>query len=262
MKTFFAGICASAVLIGSSNAVTVNLFPIDRGWFDSNDQSLGTTDDNYVAGEAGTEAQLQGGGGREFRNFFVFDLSGIGAGLVLGGTLKLLNPNVSEDLLGEPLPGDNDPIIGNGFYSNDPSETYAVTSYTLPGGTSVTDLVDGTPALGIYANLGTGAAYGSVVVTSLDNPSVINIGLNPTFVTDANAAAGVGRLIIGGRVTTLDGDLTDTEWVFAWTDLDPTTYTPADGKVVLTLELIPEPSSIGLAGLGVLLCAFRRRRKS
>ncbi len=261
MKTLFAGICASALLIGAGHAVTVNLFPIDRGWFDSNDQSLGTSDDSYIAGEAGTEAQLQGGGGREFRNFFVFDLSGIGAGTVLGGTLKLINPLIDESVFGDP-PGDNDPIIGNGFFSNDASETYEVTSYTLPGGTTVTDLVDGNPGLGIYGNLGTGAAYGSVVVTSLDNPSVQNIALNPTFVTDANAASGIGSLVIGGRVTTVDGDLTDTEWVFAWTDLNPLAYQPGDGGVVLTLELIPEPSSMGLLGLGVLLCAFRRRRKS
>jgi hypothetical protein len=264
MKAIIATFGLSAALVAAASGVTVNVFPVDRGWWDSNDESLGTTDDSYFAGEAGTEAQLEGAGGREMRNFFVFDLSGIGANTILGATLRMLNPNVSEIVLGEALPGDNDPIIGNGFFSGDASETYEVTDFTLPGGTTLMDLTDSLSEPGMYAALGTGASYGSIAFLNPgDNTATStfkDISLNATFLADANAEAGIGSIVIGGRVTTVDGDLTDTEWAFAWTDLNPAAYVPGDGNVVLILDLIPEPSSLGLLGLSAVLCLFRRRR--
>jgi hypothetical protein len=115
---------------GSTLKADIILNSTDTGWY-NNSGFHDSANTNYIAGDE--EAM-------EFRDFFVFDLTGI-TGPIVSAELSLFNPCF-------PFPG---------YMSPNPSETYQVTNVT----TAITTLVSSnTGATAIFSDLGTNTPYG------------------------------------------------------------------------------------------------------
>jgi len=137
---------------------------------------------NYLAGD------IAASGFSEYRNFFVFDLSGVTVP-VLGAALEIYNPS-------------DPPDPGNGYQSPDPFETYAVWEVV----TDIATLTAGGSGLtGIFDDLGGGIDFGLVDMTVADNGTLVLIPLNPNAEAAINATAG-SLWAVGGAVMTLDGN--------------------------------------------------------
>ena len=174
------------------------------------DQNGGLVTGNYLAGVCGSSDGCLGDD-LSRHDFFVFSLSGLSA-RVISATLNLFNPEASVDPgLGTPIPP--------GYISTAPSLTY--TNFDVA---SALDPVTGTSAAAnVYGDLGSGAIYGSTVVSPLNNGQFVSVTLNAAALTALNQAAG-GNFSIGGSVTS-----------------------------------VPEPISLALFGLGLGALTFARR---
>ena len=83
-KTILAGLVLFQVLgSGLSQAATITLDAVDNGQYQNNGSHI-PTNPNYVA--------IADNLGTAFRNFFVFDLSGV-SDPIIGATLRLYNPS-------------------------------------------------------------------------------------------------------------------------------------------------------------------------
>lgn len=162
-----------------------------QGWIHSSGfQIPGNT--NYLVGYAGNE----------YRDFFVFNLSGV-SGNIFGATLRI---NVA------------------GYESMDPFETVEFYDVTTP----VSTLADGSGGPAAYADLGTGTFYGSVTITGADGYQTIDIPLNAEGVAAVRSALG-GDFAIGGAMSTYNDNL---EYVFG----DSMNFT---AQLILTTDTTP-----------------------
>ena len=169
--------------IGAAETLTIDW--VDSGWWDANGFH-NAANKNYIAGFAG---------GRELRNFFVFDLSAVEQPIV-DAELRLFNPS-------------------NGYLSPDPTETYSV----FDVGTPIPELrASGTGRFDIFEDLGSGLELGSTVVSPADNGQIVTVEFNETAVDYLNAHRGE-LAAVGGAVTTIEG--TQTQIVFAFTGAAP-----------------------------------------
>jgi hypothetical protein len=222
---------AQAVLVGlfllvcnfSASAATLNVPAIDRGWYDITG-SHNPFNDNYAVGDdrgyglCGATTCFN-----DYRNFFVFDLSGV------------TQPISSAKLaLNVPLAA---------YESSDPSENYELHDVVTP----IAALIDGTGGVAAHADLGSGVVYGSRTMTAADMESVVEITLNSSAVSALNSTHGLFG--IGGSLTTLD-DLVNNEYTFAVTNFEKISQ--------LRLTLVPEPSTrILLAIAAISLLGYR-----
>jgi hypothetical protein len=218
---FGLGVLVWGVAGGATNALTLGLSAIDSGFYNDLGDHVSTAT-SYIVGADPVRLDR--------RNFFVFDLSGVPAGeIVVSATLRLEMPVT-------------------GYLSPDPSETYVLHDVSMP---IVTLRAGGIGVPGAFADLGSGAVYGTRALGSGDNGTLVEISLTPAAIADLNAALG-GLIAIGGALTTLRGQFID-EFAFG------STFT---GGEVRQLELVttPEPSPIALllGGLGGLAWARRR----
>lgn len=160
------------VALGSlSNGESVTLNAFDSGWWDS----TGFHDefnDNYIT------ALLSG---LEYRDFFVFDLSGV-AQQIAAAELRVFNPY-------------------DGFFSPDPTETYSLFDVSTPLGSLE---ASGGGQTDIFNDLGTGTNYGSQVVSPADNGQFVSVSLNSAGLAALNASLG-GQTALGGALTSLSG---------------------------------------------------------
>ncbi|MCD4727115.1 MAG: PEP-CTERM sorting domain-containing protein [Pirellulales bacterium] len=210
------------LLVGIAQAETVTLDASDRGWYLQDNSDTGHHDPdvhNYMVGRY--TATLTS----EFRNFYVFDLTDI--------TDNITSATLKVNVLG---------ITG--------SETYEL--YHVE--TSVGDLTAGGSNLGdIFADLGSGTAYGSREILYSEADTYVEISLDADFLSDANDASGM--FAIGGALTTLDTGTAD-EYVFGYYGERSLSYSQ------LVVETIPEPGTIVLLLTGVAaMFAFTRGRR-
>ncbi|HEY1339918.1 MAG TPA: hypothetical protein VGF59_20540 [Bryobacteraceae bacterium] len=151
-------------------------------------------------------------GPAEFRNWFHFDVPAL-TGSVVSAQLE----------------------INAGTYdSPDASETFQATAI---------------PSIFAFGDLGTGTVYGSRAFTAADNAQNVLIDLDAAAVA---AISGGNPFLVGGRLTTLSGQTSADEALFATTGLQGL-------LIITTTEDLPEPAAWMLAAAGLLaLVAFRR----
>ena len=103
----------------------------------------------------------------------------------------------------------------------------------------------------IYEDLGTGTSYGEFEI-SVDGLStdILSFDLNDSFIADINNAAG-GWLSVGGRLLTPGSPSGGGEGVFGNSHIE-------DGVQRLVVEVIPEPLTLFLFGVGGLALVRRR----
>jgi len=110
-------------------------------------------------------------------------------------------------------------------------------------------------SLSIYDDLGSGVSYGEFEILSEGlSTDVLSFELNAAAIADINAGKG-GWFSIGGALLSFGSPVgSGTEGLFGSSE---------DGGVQrLVLEVIPEPGTLFLFGIGVLLVRMRSRIKA
>ncbi|MGC4043409.1 MAG: hypothetical protein QM758_06360 [Armatimonas sp.] len=216
-----------AALVGltltmASSVRAADLAPTLSGWFDVSGSSARYYDDFGVV--ADNQNYFVGGlGGWEFRNFFVFDLTGVNS-MITDACLELYNPCLTKD--------DDD-----GYYG-DSTETFQLTSTSTAAG-QLGSVYAPFSASGqaIFNTLGTGTGFGSLVASAADNGQTMELDFNGAGLAYLNAHLGQ-KVVFSGRLTTLGGDYD--QFLFAYTN--PTggsPYLPSTPQVSLNMSLAP-----------------------
>lgn len=218
-----------ALALGGSPvaAAPLTLDAVDSGQYRSTGEHL-FLNQNYQTGVFETI---------ERRSFFVFDLSSV-TGTINSATLRLFNPEVSQFL--------------HGYVSPDPTETLNLFDVT----TDVDSVTLGLGGVAAFDDLGSGALYGTRVVSAADNGTVIEIALNATAIAALNAATGLFAL--GGALGTIDG--TADQYVFGFS----MTAFVADHTRELVLDVagVPEPALTMLLMAGAAAYGSARVRQT
>ena len=207
MSVVVVGMAASAA---EAQVITRNTS--DRGWYGV----LGLHDSvnkNYNVGNFTADRY-------PLRNFFVVNLSGV-TDTILSARLLLQNPS-------------------DGFLSPEGTETYSLFDSTTP----IAELsASQSNRTDIFADLGSGAVFGTIVATSALNGSNVSISLNAAGLASLNAARG-GLWSVGGAITTINGAPGQSrEYLFGFTN----DASAADGLTRLELT-IPSPTAAGVLG--------------
>ena len=197
----------------AAHAVPITIDSTDSGWY--NDAGLhNPVNTNYIAG------LCSNCGGPVFRNFFVFDLSGISG--VTSATLRL----------------DTATVETAGLYSL--WDVVTDVSTLVTGGTGLT---------GIYDDLGMGAAFGEIFIDADQDDQIIDIVLSSAAISSINASPG-GLWALGGSY---DSTLSA---FFASFGSNLTRQLIVDNEPTS----VPEPNTIALVGLGLVALRFTRRK--
>jgi hypothetical protein len=217
----------AALAAGRAWAVPIVLDASDSGSYRANGLHNPNIE-NHITGQFN---------GVENRSFFVFDVSGV-SGTIQAATLRLFNPEVSAFL--------------HGYVSPDPTETLNIYDVSTPAA----DVVGNTAGVAGFADLGSGALYGSRVVSASDNGTVVEIALGPAALADLNNAS--GPFVLGGALGTISGSAD--QYVFGFSVAD--FVEDHTRQLVLQVRAVPEPPvALLLVGLtlGLMACAQRGR---
>jgi len=158
----------------------------------------------------------------DHRSFFTFDLSSLSLP-VISATLELTRFN---------------------YVSYEDSETLGLFDISTDAVTLNNNV--GTSE-SIYDDLGSGISYGEFEILR-EGTDVLSFELNAAAIGDINAAKG-GWFSIGGALLSGSVSQLETQYFFG--------YSHDGGVQRLVLEVVPEPATFVLLGLGVLL--FRMR---
>lgn len=179
---------------------------------------------NYLAGYIGNE----------YRNFFVFDLTGV-IQPIASATLNLSLPGV-------PRPG---------YDSPDPSGNFELHDVV----TSISSLTAGTGGVAAFNDLASGVVFGDRSITNADAGTVVDIPLNASAIAAMNSNHGL--FAMGGSVTTLTTPPAyPAEAVFAFTGA-----TGFSDTSQLRLTFVPEPTGAALTANFAMIFGMWRSRK-
>ncbi len=220
-------ILACMLMISQAHADVITIDYTDSGWW----SSLGVhsaDNQNYLLGDSG---------GYVFRNFFVFDLSGV-TGTIINASLKIYNPSIND-------------APGNG--QSGPLRTFAIFDVS----TSIAALTTtGFGQFGIFDDLGTGTNLGNN-----NGPQV-----NGTIVTTSFNAAGLAYIQSGsGGLIAFGGsyvDATMNNYLFGYGGNNLNHVRQLE---ITTAEVtaVPAPAGVVLAGMCIVSIAgfFMLRRR-
>ena len=230
-------ICALCSLPAFASAAPITLDASDTGWYNLTGIQQPRVD-NYLVGDPTSDLASA-----EFRNFFVFDLSAL-SGTFSSALLRVWNPSLAAG-------GDTD-----GFGSPDPTETYELHEVS----TSVVSLLDRSGGTSVFDDLGDGAVFGSYTASLADNGTFVEILLNGAGLAALNDHV-AGFFALGGAISTLNNDTTDSERLFAASGSIQGGVPPSRVSVVLTPVAVSEPGALVLAMMGLAVLAWMRMRK-
>lgn len=223
----------TAFIVSTSvNAESITIWSSDNGWY-KYDGTHFPDNNNIITGQTKADAFSPG---EEYRSFLYFDLSSISGYTVTSATVTYVAGNGN---------------IGDGG-STETIELYDVSS-------DVSNLLSG-GGVSVFADLGTGNSYGSVVIdasTGYVPMPEVSVNLNTTALTDLNLLlSGVGTdFAIGTALTSIDGNINETLW--GSSDLQ------SAASLTLQVNAIPIPAAIWLFGSGLLgLIGIARRKRS
>jgi hypothetical protein len=230
------GLALLAVLASTAQAQIVHyLNSTDRGRYSEFGTHIAADHDSYLAGQVLFT---------EFRNYLSFDASSVTAP-VTAASLRLFLPNGS--------------FLNDSFSSPHANETFTIYDVS----TSLASLsAFHIGATSIYNDLGSGVSFGSTLISDSNEGTFIEIALDAAFLSYINAGNDVFAL--GGAITSLNGIRNQ----FAY--FNSGTGNPSDGRTQLVLTTadpsqgnvaVPEPSTYGLIGAGVLLAGVALRRR-
>jgi hypothetical protein len=191
---------------------------------------------NYVAGVSA---------GVFYRDFFVFDLTGLPSGTISSATLNIYNP-------GKTAGG-----LGNGYQGPHATESLLVGSV----GTAISLLSSGTGGAGVFSDFAAGTLWGAQTVNSADEGAWVRVGLNASFMSTADTILGNGSIALAGH---LAGDVgfTQNTFIFGFSGLpNGASYSPVP-ELILDVEPVPEPSTLALGAFGALLGVVLRGVRS
>ena len=233
---FVIGATIGLLLAVEARASELVLSAVDSGWYDADGrQGTSANSQNYIAGTLG--------GPLEYRNFFVFDLSGV-EGPISSAVLRAYNPSFQ-------VPGDT----ANGFASLAPFETYELFDVD----SSIPAMLTSTAGVSFFDDLGSGQSYGSYSVSAAQNGSVISFQLSGTALADLNASSGF--FAIGGALTSLAFGPTQ-EHIFAFTAGYYGSSSVSNNTRELVLTIIPEPATATLVMLGFATLGIKSRSRT
>jgi hypothetical protein len=236
-RTVLISVAALFLSIGQAGATVYNLSFVSAGWY----SDLGDHDPSNRSHLTG-EIFIPGPRGEAFfRSFYTFTLPVI-TGTIVSVEFDAFNPDF-------------------GFSSGDPNETLGIFDVTTPAGSLNTLHAQGDPlGMAVFADLGTGAQYGSRVVSNADNNNTVTVTLNASAFA-ALTAAGPGLFALGGALTTLNPS-PSTEFVFAGTEgaLGPDVR---NIHLIITTQAnsVPEPATLALLGAAMAGMGWSRRRR-
>jgi hypothetical protein len=171
------------------NGGSVVLSATDKGWYD-NTGFHQAGNPNYAVGQC----QNCGPGVSAFRDYFVFDLSGV-SGPITDATLSIGNPPNGFHVLKV-----SNPSAG---YDVGPPALWTLYDVSTPIGSLTADQ---TSATSIFTDLGTGVSFGSKLVTGALNAMQVMLSLNASGLAALNAAVG-GQFAVGGKLSHTAGEV-------------------------------------------------------
>lgn len=220
--------CLSVLAASAANAETVQNF--DSGWY---------TNTGFTAGVTNINVGSSNLSGAVYHNWLAFNLSGFAGQTVTGATLTFYG--------------------GNGVNTSSTAETLGLFDYT---GSINALLANSQNNVGIFTDLGNGAAYGSTVVGS--GPiGQFSIVLSAAAIAALNGAAqnpGDNRFVIGGALQSISGPFAN-EQLFAI--FGPQQALSPAAELTLQLAVVPEPETWAMLilGFGVVGGALRRSKR-